>query len=361
MDSRGEEKEEVKDLKKALLVVAITLGIYLAFRFLLPLVIPFVIAGLVSVLYYPFLRKLYKKSDIWEGKNKKWILVLSVVLFYLVVMILFGLLCNYVVNQCQSIWLNLPFYQARLIGVVQDCCGYVDLILRMKEGESFSYVENVVEGIEIVNVTGILPKVTSYSVQFISSIFGMVFEVVITIMATFFLIQDYERIRVKMLETSVGHSVCRVIAKCKETLGAYLKAQGFIMLLDGVLCTLAFLLIGQPYYLVLGPLVGVLDALPILGAGAFLIPYAIFLFLTSKPGGALVVILAYIGCVVIRQLTEPRMIGSKMEMRPVFTLLSMYVGFQLFGVIGFLLGPVGVLIGLELYKGLNINLLSSEE
>ena len=35
--------------------------IYLTFRFLLPLTVPFVFAGVVSVLYYPFLRKAYDK------------------------------------------------------------------------------------------------------------------------------------------------------------------------------------------------------------------------------------------------------------------------------------------------------------
>lgn len=344
-------------MKKALLVVGIAVGIYLMFRFLLPLVFPFVIAGLVSVIYYPFLRKIYKNSDIWESKNKKWILVLSVVLFYVVLLLLLGLLCIYLVNQCQSIWLNFPFYQARVIGVVQNCCEYVDVFFRMETGESFSYIENAIGGIEIENLTGILPKVTSYSVQVVSLLFGFVFEIIITIMATFFMIQDYEQIRQKMLESVWGRSGCRLISKCKDTLKTYVKAQGFIMLFDGILCTLAFLLIKQPYYLVLGPMVAILDALPILGAGIFLIPYAVFLLITNELGKAFILVLVYIGCVIIRQTTEPRMIGNKIEMRPVCTLLSMYVGVQLFGVIGFLLGPVGVMIGQELYRSFGDKLL----
>lgn len=344
-------------MKKVIVIVLIAIAIYLGFRFLLPLVVPFVIAGIVSVLYYPFLRKTYKNSDIWEGKNKKWILVLSVVLFYAIVLLLIVLLCNYIAGQCQSIWLNFPFYQARVIGLVRDCCEYLDVFLRMEKGESFAYIEDTIGAVELTRLNGVLPKVTTYSMQVVSSLFGIVFEVVVTVMATFFMIQDYERIREKMLESAWGQSVCRLITKCKDTLKTYVKAQGFIMLLDGLLCTVAFLLIGQPYYLVLGPLVAVLDALPILGAGIFLIPYAIFLLITNELGKACILILAYVGCVVIRQLTEPRMIGSKMDIRPLFTLASMYVGFRLFGVIGFLLGPIGVLIGQELYKSINENLL----
>lgn len=346
-------------MKKLILVILISIGIYLSFRFLLPLFVPFVIAGIVSVLYYPFLRRIYKNSDIWESKKKKWILVLSVVLLYVVLLLSFGWICYYLVGQCQSIWLNFPFYQARVLGVVRDCCEYADSFLRLESGESYAYIENAIDTVEVSSLTGVIPKVTSYSVQAASKAFGAVFEIIVTIMATFFMIQDYERIRSKMLETEWGKGVCRMIAKCKDTLKTYLKAQGLIMLLDGVLCTLVFFLIKQPYFPVLGPLVGLIDALPVLGAGAFLIPYAIYWMIAGELGKALAVLIAYIGCIVIRQMTEPKMIGNEIGIRPLFTLISMYVGFRLFGVIGFLLGPVGVLIGQEIYKCCNEKLIRS--
>ncbi|MBQ4058546.1 MAG: AI-2E family transporter [Lachnospiraceae bacterium] len=340
-------------MKKLILVILIFIGIYLSFRFLLPLLLPFVIAGIVSVIYYPFLRRIYKNSDIWVSKNKKWILVLSVVLLYVVLLLSVGAICYYLMGQCQSIWLNFPFYQARVLGVVRDCCEYTDSFLRLDNGESYAYVENMIDSVEISSLTGIIPKVTSYSMQAAGMILGVVFEVVITVMATFFMIQDYEQIRSKMLETEWGKGVCRMIAKCKSTLKTYLQAQGLIMLLDGAWCTLVFFLVKQPYFLVLGPLVGLIDALPVLGAGAILIPCAIYWMIVGEIGKAFAILIAYVGCIVIRQTTEPKMIGNEMGIRPLFTLVSMYVGFQLFGVIGFLLGPVGVLIGQEIYKCCN--------
>lgn len=345
-------------MKKLILVILISVGIYLGFRFLLPLFIPFVIAGVVSVLYYPFLRKIYKNSDIWESKNKKWILVLSVVLLYVMFLLLLGWICNYLVGQCRSIWLNFPFYQVKVMGVVRDCCEYADAFLRLNRGESYAYIEHAIDAVDGESLTGILPKVTSYSVQAAGKVFSVVFEVIVTVMATFFMVQDYERIRAKMLETEWGKGVCRMIAKGKDTLKTYLKAQGLIMLLDGVLCTLIFWLIKQPYFLVLGPLVALIDSLPVLGAGVFLIPYAVYLLITNELWKALAVCIAYVGCIVIRQTMEPKMIGSEMGIRPLFTLASMYVGFRLFGFIGFLLGPVGVLIGMEIYKCSDKSLLS---
>ncbi len=166
------------------------------------------------------------------------------------------------------------------------------------------------------------------------------------------MIQEYDEIRAFLLASEIGKNVCRMVQKCKETLKAYVKAQGFIMLLDGIVCTLAFWLIEQPYFLILGPVVAVVDALPVFGAGLILLPYTLFLLLGKKPVAALVLVLAYVACVLIRQVTEPRMIGNKVGIKPLYTIASMYIGFKLFGVFGFLLGPVGLLIVKEAYGNL---------
>lgn len=346
----SEEKNWVDSTgKKVILCVILAAGIYVTFRFLLPLVLPFVIAGIVSVLYYPLLRKLYKNSEIWSGNKKKWVLVISVLLFYAVILLLICWLSCYLFGQCQSIWLNFPFYQAKAMCLVKDCCCQIDTFLRVEDGVCFAYMENMLGNVWGESASDMLPKVTSYSVQMAGRIFGVLFEVIIMVIATFFMIQDYDLIREKMLQSEAGRNICRVIQKCRETLKTYVKAQGLIMLLDGTLCTLAFLVIRQPYFLVLGPLVAIVDALPVFGAGFILIPYMIILLLGKEVGKAGILLAAYLGCLLIRQITEPRMIGNKVGMRPLYTILSMYIGFKLFGVFGFLLGPVGVLIGKEVY------------
>lgn len=336
-------------MKNILVLLILTVSIYLVFRYILPLGVPFIIAGVVSVLYYPFLRKIGKKTGLWSGKGKKWFLVFAVVILYLLLFLLAGLFGGYLLGQGQSIMLNFPFYQAKIVYLIKNCCCEVDELLHVTDGVSFSYMASMMDNVKLDSLSEMLPKVTSYSVQVAEKAFQVLFCLIITIIATFFMIQDYDGIRGKMLESEPGRGVCRVIGKCKDTLKAYVKAQGLIMLLDGILCTGAFLLIKQPYALVLGPLVAVVDALPILGAGLILIPAMIIFLLMKNFFGAVIMLLAYLGCLLIRQLTEPRMISGKVGMKPLYTIISMYAGFKLFGVCGFLLGPVGMLIGKEIY------------
>lgn len=336
-------------MKKFALLILISLSIYLVFRFLLPLVVPFLVAAIVAALYYPCLRKVYKSSDAWNGPRKRLVLIFWVLLFYIILFVVGIALFSLLFEQFHSIWLNLPHYKEKMLEVLRVCCQRTDVFLNVGQGASLAYVQGLMQDVGDVSFEGALPKVTSYSVHAAGTIFAIVFEVVITIMATVYLIQDYEKLRTRMIESEWGKHVCHMIVKGKETLGGYLKAQTIILLCNGLLCTLAFFVIGQSYYLILGPLVALLDALPILGAGLLLIPYAIYLLLIGKVGKALLIVLAYIGCVVIRQMIEPRFIGKRIGMQPIVTLLSMYVGYQLFGFVGFLLGPVGVLVGKEIY------------
>ena len=64
---------------------------------------------------------------------------------------------------------------------------------------------------------------------------------------------------------------------------------------------------------------------------------------TSTNAG--VILLAMFGIAyVLRQMLEARIMGEKVGLSPVETLISMYVGIRLFGLVGFLLGPLGLLI-----------------
>lgn len=336
-------------VKHMLVLISVAAGIYLVFRYLLPLFVPFVIAGVLSVLYYPVLRKMGKRYGLWEGKRKKYFLVFAVVLLFLLLFLLVILLGGYLLGQGQSILLNFPFYQAKMIYLVKSCCCEVDELLHVADGVSFSYMEGLMGNVWSDSMTDMLPRVTSYSVQMAGKAFQILFCLVITVIATFFMVQDYDGIRAKMLESEPGRSVCRLIGKGKDTLRAYVKAQGLIMLLDGLLCIGAFLLIKQPYALVLGFLTAVVDALPVLGAGLILLPCMVIFLLKKKFFGAVVLLFAYLGCLLIRQLIEPRMIGGRVGIKPLYTIISMYAGFKLFGICGFLLGPVGMLVGKELY------------
>lgn len=327
----------------------IAAGIYLAFRFVLPLVFPFLLAGIVSVLYYPLLRNGFGHSHIWRGKNKRWFLMLAVLVFYALVLALLVLSGIFFVKQLCRLLSWLPVCRVQLEQFLMQCCGRMDHILQIQGGSCAVWVQNCMGGLLEDPAQRLASGVTGVSVRMAGGMAGILFQGVIAVIATFFMIQDYDRIREKLVGSDVGRRLCGIVVACRDTLKTYWKAQGVILILDGLLCTLAFLLSGQAAFWILGPLVAFVDALPVFGAGLILLPYTGFFVITGQHGNAAILAIAYMGCVVIRQTMEPRMIGKKVGVSPLLTILSMYAGYRLFGVTGFLLGPVGLLLGKELY------------
>ncbi|MFZ2851980.1 MAG: AI-2E family transporter, partial [Leptotrichiaceae bacterium] len=84
--------------------------------------------------------------------------------------------------------------------------------------------------------------------------------------------------------------------------------------------------------------------LPILGAGAILIPWSIFSFITGDIKLGFAIFILYVIVLAVRQLLEPKLISQKIGVHPLVTLVSMYSGFKLLGIVGFLIGPIVMII-----------------
>ena len=133
---------------------------------------------------------------------------------------------------------------------------------------------------------------------------------------------------------------------------AYLKTQGIIMMLTAAICTVGFWLLGNPYYILAGVGIGILDALPVFGTGTVLIPWAVVMFFSGRWGRGIVLLALYLICYFLREILEAKLMGDRVGLSPLETLMSMYVGLELFGIVGFLLGPVGLLLIKDLVEAL---------
>lgn len=135
----------------------------------------------------------------------------------------------------------------------------------------------------------------------------------------------------------------------KSALGGYVKAQLMIMCVAAVVLSIGFAIARIPYFLLIALAVAVLDALPVFGSGAVLIPWAaVSLFLRDYKTMVIMLVL-YIMILITRQILEPRIVGKHIGVPPLLTLIAMYAGLNVFGIFGMILGPVLVLILKNLY------------
>ena len=168
-------------------------------------------------------------------------------------------------------------------------------------------------------------------------------SVVLTVMGTYYFSADRERIRGffrRPLPLSWRRRSGFIRKHLLTALFGQVKSQLTVSLIVTAALTLAFVLYGVSYGLAAGVLIGVADALPVIGAGLFLIPWSLLSFIGGRTGTGVFLACAYVGVVVIRQIAEPRIVGRQLGLYPLLTMMAMYAGYRLTGFLGLLLGPV---------------------
>ena len=102
------------------------------------------------------------------------------------------------------------------------------------------------------------------------------------------------------------------------------------------------------YALVVALIVALVDLLPVIGTSTILIPWGIVELILGnvKLGVGILVTMAIV--FVIRQIIEPRIVSGQVGLHPLITLVCIFVGLKIFGVIGMLIVPLVVLCIKEL-------------
>ncbi|MBQ7579839.1 MAG: sporulation integral membrane protein YtvI [Clostridia bacterium] len=98
------------------------------------------------------------------------------------------------------------------------------------------------------------------------------------------------------------------------------------------------------YIVFIAIITAVVDIMPVLGTGTILIPWAIYSFIMGAPSMGIALLVLYGVITVARQFIEPKLVAGQLGLPPFVTILGMYVGLKLFGVIGMLMVPLIIIM-----------------
>ena len=154
------------------------------------------------------------------------------------------------------------------------------------------------------------------------------------------------------LPENVRTHILPALGRTRTALFAWLKAQAKLMGITFGILLAGFLLLRIPYGILWAAVVAVVDAVPILGTGTILIPWALVCLLQGKQLLAIGLLVIY-GCTfVTRTALEPRLIGRSLNLDPLLTLVFLYVGFQFWGFLGLVLTPIVASAVISALKGI---------
>ena len=130
------------------------------------------------------------------------------------------------------------------------------------------------------------------------------------------------------------------IRRLRDALGKWLLAQGKLMAVTYGIVTCGLLLLKVPYAPAWALLVAAVDAVPLLGTGTVLLPWALVRFLQSDPGVGFGLMALYVLAAVTRTVLEPRFFGRHLGLDPLVMLIFLYFGYRLWGFWGIVISPL---------------------
>ncbi len=189
-----------------------------------------------------------------------------------------------------------------------------------------------------------LGTVAEWSTSFIQLASKILFNIGAYSLSIFLLAGIFGRLKSRMEQNKEGKLLLGISKDIITYIKAYLKTQGKLFLIIAAICIPALMFSGIQGGWLLGLLAGVLDFFPVFGTGIVLVPTALWQFMEKDYVPAIVCVVLFIVCAVIRELLEPKFLGSATKLPSIGIWISIYAGMQLFGASGIFKGPIGYLL-----------------
>ena len=175
----------------------------------------------------------------------------------------------------------------------------------------------------------------------------------VTIIAAFYFCTDLARINrsaAGILPKKHRQLLFTVKEEIFSVIFGYFRAYSLIIALTFTELFIGLSIIGIEYSFLISFIIALVDILPVLGAGMVLIPWGVALIVFGNLSDGVCILVLYLVITVIRQLAEPKIVGSFLGLHPLVTLLAMYVGMRLAGVLGLFLFPIAAIVTRNVYK-----------
>ena len=332
-------------IRKIINIVLIILGVYFGIKLAI-FYMPFLIAFVISLIIEPAIRFFMNKTKL----NRK---ISSIIIFIIVFAIIIGAVTWAIVSlisESTNLLQMLNLYINKAYTQIQESISKLSIEKLNVSKDIINMFQNTSQEI-LVKLSNWMTQFLTNLIEIITSIPAMAIYVVI-IMSLYFMCTD----KIYMLDLLEHHMPQKWVRKLGKhireitfSLGGYLKAEATLILISFIISVIGLYLlkvIGMDikYPLLIALAIGFVDALPILGSGTVMVPWAIISALNGDLKLGISIIVLWIIMSVVRQFLEPKIVSGKIGIHPIFTLIAMYTGFKLIGVMGMLVGPIVLII-----------------
>ncbi|ANS73747.1 permease [Paenibacillus yonginensis] len=350
----------VKRILRGLWVLVAFALLLLGAYWLLPLLYPFLIAWLIAYAMKPFVRFLQRKA-----KMPRWLAVTSGLMVY------FGgavLVLSAAVTRMVKEIIHLTESFDTYVDQIRDIFirwsnseGIQNIVYEINKfiQDNPKYEDTINKNINKTTDT-ISAAVTQFVSDFLNGIVGVLTSLphfllilIVTVLATFFIEKNWEKHTMTLagwVPAPLRKTTGEIWSSLKKAFFGYLRSLFIMVSITAFIVLIGLLILGVDSAFTLAILIGLVDLLPYLGVGTVMVPWIVYHFAAGDMQLGIGLLILYGVITIARHLIEPKVLATSVGLDPLPTLVGMFVGLKLFGVLGLIIGPVAFVVISAVYK-----------
>lgn len=341
----------MKKYWKALVNLIVALAILLSIIFLVPRLLlfffPFVIGWMIALIASPFVRFFEEKVKLKRKAGSAFVIIVVIGLVVLLLYLLITKLCHEVVglvNSLPELWENAEKDFAQ-IGEKLNII-YKRLPVNVQSSLN-SFTDQI--GSYVGELLGELGTPTIIAVgNFAKQLPSILISTIMALLFSYFYVAERKEINEWFRTHTPKNLQDRyhlIKGSMLKAVGGYFKAQLKIEVWMYLLLVIGLSILKVDYALLIAIGIAFLDFLPFFGTGTVMVPWAIIKILSSDYQMAVGLLIIWGVGQLARQIIQPKIVGDSMGVPSIPTLLLLYVGYRLSGVIGMIIAiPLGLII-----------------
>ncbi len=312
--------------------------LYILAKYLLVLLLPFLISWAIAFTVRPLACRLAKRIPIGTRTLRA---ALSVIVT-LGSMTLIGLFLFRIVSEAMRLVGELAASHS-IESAILSLLSPLTSLFREDGGELSSLVSDAVGRL----LSRLLDGVGTVLSSIVFAVPDLFLFLIVTVIGSLYFAYDLERVNegvLSRLPRRVGSWLVSFKDGALQSLLGYLRSYLILMGITFSIVTFGLVILRVDYALALALLIALLDALPVIGVGTVLVPWGIFALMMGNTYLGIGLLILFGVNTVVRQLIEPKIIGDSLGIHPILSLVLLYVLYRLFSLWGLLLLPVFTVI-----------------
>jgi len=331
-------------IRVIVLMVSSLLFLYLLFT----VGAPFLLALVVAIFLEPLTLLFMNKAKM----NRLAASTVSSTLFTVVLLGLLGLLGMKLVSELRAFLDKMPT-------MLEEASVYIRSLIEQAQTFSNNGAAPLPDQLEswVSNITAALSqlstKLSGVLFSFASGIPDFFIFFIVFLVAVYLFTLSLPMMKssfLSLFEEKSKLQVEEVLASLRRSVFGFLRAQLLLSVITYILSFAGLLIIGTGYPLAIALVIVIVDILPVLGVGSALVPWAAFQIAIGDMYTGIGLILLFLVITVVRRIVEPKILGDAVGISALSALISLYVGYELVGIVGVFLGPIVVIVFMAMRK-----------